>query len=187
MPPAFTFSLPKSSNFPYTCIYTMVIQSWTRFKTGSLKTSKMAFVQSMLWNGGGPRLQLLKSYALTSSTLALCQCICDLFKTCVRRVTISYCRKCPSPPPTCQWLCVRSLPSGDEKHPLCHHRRDFLAVSESLQQIANTAPVTRWKEKSYDLHPKNNPGHLIVNINSAAPIEKSQCLFVLPSKERNEL
>lgn len=91
------------------------------------------------------------------------------------------------PPPTCQWLCVRSLPSGDEKHPLCHHRRHFLAVSESLQQIANTAPATRWKEKSYDLHPKNNPGHQNVNISWAAPVQKSQCLFLLPSKERNEL
>lgn len=180
MPSAFTFSLPKSSNFPYTCIYTMVIQSWTRFKTGFLKHPPLDQVQSMLGKEGGPRLQLLKSYALTSSTLALCQRICDLFNICVRWVTTP-------PPPTWQVWPVRSLPSGDEKHPLCHHRRDFLAVSESLQQIANTAPVTLWKEKSYDLHPKNNPGHLNVNINSPAPIEKSRCLFFLPSKKRNEL
>lgn len=121
MPPAFTFSLPKSSNFPYTCIYTMVIQSWTTFKTGFLKTSKMASVQSMLWRGGAasPRLQLLKSYALTSSTLALCQRICDLFNTCVRWVTITYCRCPSSPPPKHVSGCVSGLCPAEMRNTHC--------------------------------------------------------------------
>lgn len=119
MPPAFTFLLPKSSNFPYTCIYTMVIQSWTRFKTGFLKTSEMAFVQSMLWKGGGSRLQLLKSYALTSSTLALCQRICDLFNICVRRVTITYCRRCRFSPRQHVSGCVSGLCPAEMRNTHC--------------------------------------------------------------------
>lgn len=134
-------------------------------------------------DGGWPAIAALEKLCLDEFHFGTLPTFCDLFNICVRRSPTVEDVHSPHPiPPACQRLCVRSLPSGDEKHPLCHHGRDFLAASESLQQIANTAPVTRRKEKSYDLHPKNNPGHLIVNSNLATPIEKSQCLFCFHQK-----